>query len=133
MKRISVSTTKKEEFVDITSKIERIVKDSNVREGVCIVFCPHTTCGLTINENADPSVRRDIISTLRKIVPDNFNYSHLEGNSPAHIKSSLLGCHLVVLIEGGILQLGTWQGIFLCEFDGPRTREVWIEILDREG
>jgi len=133
MKRISVSTTKKEEFVDITSKIERIVKDSNVREGVCIVFCPHTTCGLTINENADPSVRRDIISTLRKIVPDNFNYSHLEGNSPAHIKSSLLGCYLVVLIEGGILQLGTWQGIFLCEFDGPRTREVWIEILDREG
>ncbi len=112
--------------MDITSLVEGQIK---IKEGLCFLYCPHTTCALTINENADPSVRKDIVSTLKKIVPDNLNYSHLEGNSPAHIKSSLLGNSLIIPVEEGGLRLGRWQGIFLCEFDGPRTREVWIKTL----
>ncbi len=126
---ISVSTKRKIEFIDITSEVEDIVKKEDVQEGVCVMFCPHTTAGLVINENADISVRKDIINSLQRLVPENQTYSHLEGNSPAHIKSSLLGNSLIVIIEDKRLKLGTWQGIFFCEFDGPRNRKVWIKIL----
>jgi secondary thiamine-phosphate synthase enzyme len=102
-------------------------------EGVCFVFVPHTTAAVTINENADPSVIQDIVMELNKIVPFEDRYRHLEGNSQAHIKSSLVGCSQVVFVESGKLVLGTWQGIFFCEFDGPRTRKVFVRIMCEEG
>ena len=126
---ISISTKRKTEFIDITSEVNEIVRKENVQEGVCVVFCPHTTAGLVINENADFSVRKDIISSLQRLIPEDEVYSHLEGNSPAHIKSSILGNSLTVFIENKKLKLGTWQGIFFCEFDGPRNRKVWVKIL----
>ncbi|RLE40857.1 YjbQ family protein [Candidatus Woesearchaeota archaeon] len=126
---ISISTKRKTEFIDITSEVNDIVKKENVQEGVCVIFCPHTTAGLVINENADLSVRKDIISSLQRLIPEDEVYSHLEGNSPAHIKSSILGNSLTVFIENKRLKLGTWQGIFFCEFDGPRNRKIWVKIL----
>lgn len=129
MEKISVSTKKRNEFVEITSKIEEIVRKIDIENGVCFIYVPHTTCGLTINENADPSVKKDIMDKLEQLVPENDRYSHMEGNSDAHIKSSILGHSLTVFVENGSLQLGTWQGIFLCEFDGPRTRQVWLKIF----
>ena len=129
MEKINVSTERRTEFVEITSKVEEVVKKSGIENGVCFIYVPHTTCGLTINENADPSVKKDIINKLEEIVPENGRYSHMEGNADAHIKSSIMGHSLTVFIESGRLQLGTWQGIFLCEFDGPRTRQVWIKII----
>lgn len=102
---------------------------SGIRNGLCLIYVPHTTAAVTINENADPSVKRDIISTLKKIVPDSLPYSHLEGNSPAHIKASLVGPSTSIIIENGELALGTWQGIFFCEFDGPRRRKVYMRAL----
>lgn len=129
MERITVKTTRRQEFVEITHLIEDAVGKVGVKSGVCYIYVPHTTCGLTINENADPSVKADILSKLEKLVPENDRYSHSEGNSDAHIKSSILGHSLSVIIEDGLLQLGTWQGIFLCEFDGPRIRQVWIKII----
>jgi len=129
MERITVKTARRQEFVEITHLVEGIVRKSGVKSGICYIYAPHTTCGLTINENADPSVKADILSKLEQLVPESGRYSHSEGNSDAHIKSSILGHSLSVFIEDGSLQLGTWQGIFLCEFDGPRTREVWIKII----
>lgn len=129
MEKISVSTKKRNEFVELTSKIEEIVRKIDIENGVCFIYVPHTTCGLTINENADPSVKKDIMDKLEQLVPENDRYSHMEGNSDAHIKSSILGHSLTVFVENGSLQLGTWQGIFLCEFDGPRTRQVWLKIF----
>jgi len=129
MEKINVSTGRRTEFVEITSKVEEVVKKNGIKNGVCFIYVPHTTCGLTINENADPSVKKDIINKLEEIVPENSGYSHMEGNADAHIKSSIMGHSLTVFIENGHLQLGTWQGIFLCEFDGPRTRQVWIKII----
>ncbi|HOL21450.1 MAG TPA: secondary thiamine-phosphate synthase enzyme YjbQ [bacterium] len=129
MERITVKTTRRQEFIEITHLVEGIVKKTGVKSGICCVYVPHTTCGLTINENADPSVKADILSKLEKLVPENDRYSHSEGNSDAHIKSSILGHSLSILVEDGSLQLGTWQGIFLCEFDGPRTRDVWIKVI----
>ena len=129
MEKINVSTGKRTEFVEITSKVEEVVKKSGIENGICFIYVPHTTCGLTINENADPSVKKDIINKLEELVPENDRYSHLEGNADAHIKSSIVGHSLVVFIENGNLQLGTWQGIFLCEFDGPRRRQVWLKII----
>lgn len=126
----TVQTTKKEEFIDITSEIRRLVESSGIKNGLVCVFVPHTTCGLTINENADPDVRADILMALRKAVPDNLAYAHLEGNSTAHIKASLLGSSVNLLVEKGQIQLGTWQGVFLCEFDGPRTRKVWLQMIE---
>lgn len=125
---IDIHTLRRLEFVDITDKIGKVVKESRVSEGVCHVFAPHTTAGLTINENADPSVKADILNTLNKLVPQNGGYAHTEGNSDAHIKSSILGNTKSIFIENGYLKLGTWQGIFFCEFDGPRRRKVWIRI-----
>lgn len=106
-----------------------IVADSGVKEGICCIFTPHTTAAITINENADPSVKNDFLLGLKYIGLEAPHYKHMEGNSPAHIKSSLVGCSELIIISGGKLQLGTWQGIYLCEFDGPRTREVYVKIL----
>ena len=129
MKKFDVQTGSKEVFVDITGQVEGEVKRAGVNSGVCVVYVPHTTAALTINENADPSVRQDIVMTLRKSVPDSLPYAHTEGNSPAHVKSSLVGASITIPIEDGRLVLGTWQGIFFCEFDGPRLRHVYVKLL----
>lgn len=121
---LAVKTSKKNEFIDITDRIEPFVRD--ITDGIVHVFCPHTTAGLTINENADPDVVRDILKGLDKIVPEKGDYNHSEGNSPAHIKASLMGFHLSVFLKNGSMILGTWQGIYFCEFDGPRSRKVYI-------
>jgi secondary thiamine-phosphate synthase enzyme len=128
MQRINIRTSKRIDLIDITEEIQNIVTKTKVNDGTCFVFCPHTTAGLTINENADPSVRRDIINTLNKLVPEGAGYSHTEGNADSHIKSSLFGASLTIFIAGGQLALGTWQGIYFCEGDGPRQREVWVKI-----
>lgn len=129
METINVKTNSRIELVDITDRVEAVVSRSKIKNGVCFLFCPHTTAGLTINENADPSVRRDIINTLSKLVPENAGYSHSEGNADSHIKSSLFGSALAIFIENGRLAFGTWQGIYFCEGDGPRSREVRVKIL----
>ena len=126
---INVRTSSKVELVDITSEVERLVRDSGVEDGVCYVFVPHTTAGITINENADPSVRTDIIKELNKVIPFSDDYSHYEGNSAAHIKASLVGFSETVFVEGRRLLLGRWQGIYFCEFDGPRTRRVVVKVM----
>jgi secondary thiamine-phosphate synthase enzyme len=115
-------------LVDITSEVQRIVDKSAVKEGICFIFCPHTTAGLTINENADAAVKKDIVDALNRLIPQQGGYAHGEGNSDGHIKSALFGSSLNVFIEGGRLALGSWQGIYFCENDGPRLREVWIKI-----
>jgi len=130
---IQIKTGRRVEFLDITSRVQAAVKQSGITSGVCHVFVPHTTAGVTINENADPDVIRDIIRELDKIVPLEDNYAHAEGNSAAHLKSSLMGCAQQVLIEDGRLALGTWQSLFFCEFDGPRSRSVWVEIVGDKG
>jgi len=126
---LSVRTKHRTEMVDITGEIQELVRQSGVEEGVCHIFQAHTTAGLTINENADPSVAADILMVLNRIISDQEAYRHLEGNSPAHIKACLMGPQLTVLVSRGRLVLGTWQGVFLCEFDGPRTRKVQIKIM----
>jgi len=126
---LSVRTNRRTEMVDITGEIQELVRLSGVEEGVCHIFQAHTTAGLTINENADPSVQADILMVLNRIISEKEAYRHLEGNSPAHIKASLMGAQLTVLVNNGSLVLGTWQGVFLCEFDGPRTRKVHIKIM----
>ncbi len=132
MEKINIKTTKRVDLIDITNQIENVVSQSKVKDGVCSIFCPHTTAGLTINENADPSVRRDIINTLNRLVPESAGYSHSEGNADSHIKSSIFGSSLTIFIEGGQLAFGTWQGIYFCESDGPRSREVWVKVI-KEG
>lgn len=129
MYRINIQTGKQVEFIDITDEIQHLVDISNVKEGVCYIFVPHTTAAVTINEHADPSVMEDITLALEKIVPRSGNYRHGEGNSPAHIKAGLFGSSQTVFIEKGQLVLGTWQGIFFCEFDGPRHRSVMVKII----
>lgn len=129
MEKISVRTSSRVDLIDITDKIESVVAKSKAQAGVCIVFCPHTTAGLTINENADPAVKRDIVQALDKLVPMNAGYSHAEGNADSHIKGSLFGSSLTIFIENGHLAFGTWQGIYFCEGDGPRSREVWVRII----
>jgi len=124
-----ISTKKRNELIDITSQVSSAVRQSGVANGDAIVYCPHTTAAITINENADPSVPHDILLTLEEIIPcSRPGYRHTEGNSDAHCKSSLLGCSEQILISGGSLALGTWQGIFFCEFDGPRSRKVSVQI-----
>ena len=127
MEKITVETSRRTELVEITEKVSLLLKKKGIRDAILHIYVPHTTCGLAINENADPSVKRDIISRLGEVVPRDANYTHSEGNSDAHIKSVLTGCSLSIFVEDGLLRLGTWQGIFLCEFDGPRRREVWIK------
>jgi len=131
VKTISISTTSRVEFLDITSKIEDIVEESGIRDGICYIFVPHTTAAVTINEGADPSVRRDIIAQLDKIVPLRGDYTHMEGNSPAHIKASLIGSSQIVFVQEGRISLGTWQSIYFCEFDGPRTRRLIVKITEK--
>lgn len=126
---ITASTHKRTEILDITSEVQKVVQESKQEEGLCLVFVPHTTAAVTINENADPCVLEDILQGLEKTIPFDDNYQHLEGNSAAHIKSSLIGSSISVIIENGQLKLGTWQGICFCEFDGPRTRKVWVKII----
>ena len=132
MEKINIRTSQREELIDITDKAQAIVGKSRIKDGVCMVFCPHTTAGLTINENADPSVMKDIIKSLEKLVPENAGYEHSEGNADSHIKSSLFGSSLNIFIEAGSLALGTWQGVYLCESDGPRAREVWVKIVSSQ-
>jgi secondary thiamine-phosphate synthase enzyme len=127
---LAVKTGAPTELIDLTSRVQEVVRQSGVTEGVCRIFVPHTTAGITINENADPTVKGDILMVLNKIISDREPYRHAEGNSPAHIKASLMGAGLTVLISGGRLLLGTWQGIFLCEFDGPRTRKVHVKVSE---
>ena len=128
MKEIRVSTRSRTELVDITGEVQKAVADSGVGDGMCHVYVPHTTAGVTINENADPSVREDILMELNEVVPFQDNYKHLEGNAAAHIKATIVGTSETILVEGGRLLLGTWQGIFFCEFDGPRSRRVLVKI-----
>ncbi len=127
---ITVKTKSKTELVDITSLVSQEVKYSGIKDGIAMLYVPHTTSAITINENADPSVKDDIIMVLNKIIPWEANYRHLEGNSPAHIKASLMGASEFIAIEDARLVLGTWQGIFFCEFDGPRTRKVHIKFME---
>jgi secondary thiamine-phosphate synthase enzyme len=129
---LQVRSSKQTEFIDITRLVQEIVQKAGVEDGLCILLVPHTTAAVTINENADPSVPRDIVMELNKIVPFEDRYQHTEGNSPAHIKSSLIGCSQTLFIESGELLLGTWQGIFFCEFDGPRNRQVHIKVIRTE-
>ncbi len=128
LKRINVSTSERTQLIDITSKITKIIKENNVNKGVCTLFVPHTTAGITINENADPDVKTDMLKEINKIVPFEDGYSHLEGNSAAHIKASLFGFSEQIIIDDSKLLLGTWQGVYLCEFDGGRNRTVYVKI-----
>lgn len=129
MNSIEVRTRGREDFVDLTAEVERLVAASGIKDGLCVVAVPHTTAGVTVNENADPDVRADLAMALRKIVPDDLLYAHGEGNSPAHIRASLAGSSATLMVEGGRLRLGTWQGVFFCEFDGPRTRQAWVQVI----
>lgn len=129
MKTIQIRSNVHSEMLDITREVSRVVSESGVKRGFCMVYVPHTTAGVTINENADPDVPRDMLSALEKAVPWQGDYHHSEGNSAAHVKSSLLGHSVLVPVEGGQLVLGTWQAIFFCEFDGPRHRSVHVTTL----
>jgi len=128
VKEIRISTKSRTELVDITSDVQKVVAESGVADGVCHVYVPHTTAGVTINENADPSVREDILMELNKIIPLQDNYKHLEGNAAAHVKATIVGSSETILVERGRLMLGTWQGVFFCEFDGPRSRRVLTRV-----
>lgn len=126
MKELSIRTTKGTEFIDITHLIKKAVEEKGIKQGACHIFVPHTTAAVTINEGADPDVAADIIRQMERLIPQDGNYNHQEGNAAAHIKASMLGSSKTVFIEGGELVLGTWQSIFFCEFDGPRTRKVLV-------
>ncbi len=130
MRDVEVKTQSRVEFIDITGRIEAVLEESGVKEGICLIFVPHTTAGVTINENADSDVVHDMLKGLEEIVPFSNRYLHREGNSAAHIKASLIGSSESVIIENGRLRLGTWQGIYFCEFDGPRTRKVSVKIIE---
>ena len=125
--QIRVKTIKREEIIDITDEVKKIVSESKIRKGICIVYCPHTTAAITINENADPDVKEDIMYALKKIVPE-IGYKHMEGNSDGHVKSSLIGISEIIIFEDSELRLGRWQGICFCEFDGPRSRKLYIRF-----
>jgi secondary thiamine-phosphate synthase enzyme len=129
LKTLSIRSRSRTEFIDITGDINKVVNESGVKTGVCCIYVPHTTAGVTINEGADPSVKRDILATLNRIIPFEGDYQHLEGNSAAHIKSSLMGISVSVPVEDAKLITGTWQSVFFCEFDGPRHRKVFVKII----
>jgi secondary thiamine-phosphate synthase enzyme len=129
LQTLTVHTGSRTEFLDLTGRIQDAVQESGVQDGLCHLFVPHTTAAVTINENADPSVRADILMVLNKLISERESYRHLEGNSPAHIKASVIGPQLTLMVSGGRLVLGTWQGIFFCEFDGPRTRRLHLKIV----
>ena len=127
--KLKVKTNARTELIDITTQVQDVVRKSGRTDGLCMVYVPHTTAAVTINESADPSVARDVLMVLNDIVPWKADYRHMEGNSPAHVKSSLVGASELIAVENGSLQLGTWQGIFFCEFDGPRTRTVHVRMM----
>ncbi len=130
MHRFEVRTRERDQFVEITDEVRRVLAGAGVQSGAVIIYVPHTTAGVTINENADPDVVHDMLLTLRRLVPkDAPGYRHAEGNSDSHVKASMMGSSCHVLVEKGQLVLGTWQGIYLCEFDGPRTRQVHVQII----
>ena len=128
MEQISVRTGARTQLLDITKEIQKTVDNIGYKSGLVTIFIPHTTAAVTINENADPDVQRDMLMEVNKVIPFDDAYHHFEGNSAAHIKSSLFGFSETVIVEDGRLQLGTWQGIYFCEFDGPRNRKVWIKF-----
>jgi len=130
IKRIPIKTNTQNQILDITIHIQKVVDESRINEGICTLFVPHTTAGITINENADPSVKSDILMELNKVIPFKDNYMHSEGNSAAHIKASIMGFSQNILVNKGRLVLGTWQGVCFCEFDGPRTRNLYIKIIE---
>ncbi|MEO0162488.1 MAG: secondary thiamine-phosphate synthase enzyme YjbQ [candidate division WOR-3 bacterium] len=129
IEKIKISTKNRNELVDITNEVKKIIEKNKIKDGVIHIFCPHTTAAIAINENYDPSVQEDITNALEKLIPYRGNYSHTEGNADAHIKAAIVGSSRTLFIEDGKLAFGTWQGIFFCEFDGPRTREVWVKII----
>ncbi len=130
MKSFDIRTASRNQFVEITGQVREAVKQSGVRAGCCLVYCPHTTAGLTINENADPDVVHDMLLWLNRTIPkDQSGFRHGEGNSDSHIKASLLGSSVMVIVEDGDLVLGQWQGIWFCEFDGPRTRKFMVQVM----
>jgi len=129
MEIVQVQTHDREEMVDITTVVRRLINENGWSDGALLMYCPHTTGAITINEGADPDVVRDIIVNMRKLVPHRGDYHHAEGNSDAHIKSSMFGCDQMVMVEGGNIRLGTWQKIYFCEFDGPRSRKLWVKFL----
>ena len=122
--------TERNNWIEVTGNVRDLVRESGVRNGLCVVYCPHTTAGITINENADPDVVRDLIFALEKTYPDRAEFRHSEGNSAAHLKASVIGSSATIIIRDGRLLLGTWQGIYFCEFDGPRTRRFYVEIME---
>ncbi len=130
MEKFKIVTKKREELVDITSQVQQLISSSSISTGLCVLYCPHTTAALTINEGADPDVAKDIVKGFAKLVPRDWPFAHMEGNSDAHLKASMIGPSLTVLIEGGKLVLGTWQRIFFCEFDGPRSRSALVKLVD---
>ena len=130
IKHINIDSSKRSEFIDITARIESLVESSEVPDGICHLYVPHTTAAVTINEGADPSVKRDIIASLDKLVPHVGDYMHMEGNSDAHIKATLTGNSDTIFIEKGSLVLGTWQAVYFCEFDGPRSRQLMVKIVE---
>lgn len=129
METLTVRTSKRIELVDITGKVREVVRRSGVKRGVCVLYVPHTTAAVTVNENYDPSVARDIENHLSKLVPAGAGYAHLEGNADSHIKATMVGPSETLLVEDGDIVLGTWQGVFFCEFDGPRTRKVYVRVI----
>ena len=126
---LEVNTRERTQFLNISAEVERLVDQSGIGEGICLLYVPHTTAGLTVNENADPAVTADMLMELNKLIPFDDGYRHSEGNSSAHIKASLMGVSLFIFVNGGKLQLGTWQGVYLCEFDGPRRRKVMVKVV----
>lgn len=129
LRYINVRSSQRDEFIDITEKINEVIKEAGIVGGICYVYVPHTTAAVTINEGADPSVLRDIQNALTRLIPQEMNYSHREGNADAHIKSSIIGTSQLVIIDDGRLVLGTWQAVYFCEFDGPRHRRVTLKLI----
>ncbi|MFZ7127248.1 MAG: secondary thiamine-phosphate synthase enzyme YjbQ [Desulfobacterales bacterium] len=131
MEEITVKTNSRTELIDITAQVQVAVEKMGIQDGTVVVYVPHTTAAVTINENADPTVKSDVVKVLNQVIPWEADYRHLEGNSAAHIKSSLIGASELLLIENGRLVLGTWQGVFFCEFDGPRRRRAWVKVFSQ--
>ncbi len=130
IKKLEIKTSSRSEIIDITDKIQKVISDSKIKSGICIIYVPHTTAGITVNENYDPSVRIDILDYLEKIAPASARYKHREGNADSHIKTSVVGSSATLVIEDGRVLLGSWQGIMFCEFDGPRTRKLIVKTIE---
>lgn len=131
METLYIDTSRREDMLAITGELQRLVRANGWRDGLLALHCPHTTAGLTVNENADPDVVRDVLATLRRLVPEIGDYHHSEGNSDAHVKASCMGPGLTLIVANGEIRLGTWQGVFLCEFDGPRSRTLWVQWMGK--